>query len=109
MLISFIWDSAELVQLQDPKLWYSIGILYDRYGSTEHAEEAFAGVIKIDPCTYICLLSYCGQAKRNIIDYEKSNEVYFRLGIIYKQQHNYSIALEVSFIKFYPSALMLGV
>ena len=31
-----------------PTLWYGIGILYDRYGSLEHAEEAFASVIKMD-------------------------------------------------------------
>jgi glucose repression mediator protein len=33
----------------EPKLWYGIGILYDRYGSLEHAEEAFASVIQTDP------------------------------------------------------------
>jgi tetratricopeptide (TPR) repeat protein len=44
----------------EPKLWYGIGILYDRYGSLDHAEEAFASVIKMDPSTppglYICAL-----------------------------------------------------
>ena len=64
-------------QLQDPKLWYGIGILYDRYGSLEHAEEAFAGVIKISP------------------EFEKANEIYFRLGIIYKQQQKFSTSLDV--------------
>ncbi|KEI42624.1 uncharacterized protein L969DRAFT_163465 [Mixia osmundae IAM 14324] len=54
----------------EPKLWYGIGILYDRYGSLEHAEEAFASVIKMDP------------------SFDKANEIYFRLGIIYKQQQN---------------------
>lgn len=34
---------------QEPKLWYGIGILYDRYGSFEHAEEAFSSVLKVDP------------------------------------------------------------
>eukprot|EP00158_Paraphelidium_tribonemae_P007968 Partr_v1_DN28415_c1_g1_i2_m41099 putative involved in the repression of many genes in a wide variety of physiological processes. May also be involved in the derepression of at least some target genes. The complex is recruited to target genes by interaction with DNA-bound transcriptional repressors. The complex recruits histone deacetylases to produce a repressive chromatin structure, interacts with hypoacetylated N-terminal tails of histones H3 and H4 that have been programmed for repression by len=34
---------------KEPKLWYGIGILYDRYGSFEHAEEAFTSVIKMDP------------------------------------------------------------
>ncbi|TIB78590.1 TPR-like protein [Wallemia mellicola] len=63
-------------KLQDPKLWYGIGILYDRYGSLEHAEEAFAGVIKIAP------------------DFEKANEIYFRLGIIYKQQQKFSTSLD---------------
>jgi tetratricopeptide (TPR) repeat protein len=34
---------------KEPKLWYGIGILYDRYGSFEHAEEAFSSVLKMDP------------------------------------------------------------
>lgn len=29
-------------------------------------------------------------------DFEKSNEIYFRLGIIYKQQQKYQSSLEVS-------------
>ena len=33
---------------QDSKLWYGIGILYDRYGSLEHAEEAFLSVLRMD-------------------------------------------------------------
>lgn len=33
---------------EDPKLWYGIGILYDRYGSLDHAEEAFASVLQMD-------------------------------------------------------------
>lgn len=33
---------------EDPKLWYGIGILYDRYGSLDHAEEAFSSVLKMD-------------------------------------------------------------
>jgi lipoprotein NlpI len=63
--------------LQEPKLWYGIGILYDRYGSLEHAEEAFSQVMRMQP------------------DFEKSNEIYFRLGIIYKQQQKYQSSLEV--------------
>jgi len=58
-------------------LWYGIGILYDRYGSLEHAEEAFSQVMRMQP------------------DFEKSNEIYFRLGIIYKQQQKYQSSLEV--------------
>jgi hypothetical protein len=30
------------------------------------------------------------------IDFEKANEIYFRLGIIYKHQRKYSSSLEVS-------------
>ncbi|KAI8083296.1 uncharacterized protein B0P05DRAFT_595872 [Gilbertella persicaria] len=61
---------------KDPKLWYGIGILYDRYGSLEHAEEAFSAVMKMDP------------------QFEKSNEIYFRLGIIYKQQRKLDPSLQ---------------
>ncbi|GAA5974976.1 hypothetical protein JCM11641_006786 [Rhodosporidiobolus odoratus] len=60
----------------EPKLWYGIGILYDRYGSLEHAEEAFSSVIRMDP------------------NFEKSNEIFFRLGIIYKQQRKSTQSLE---------------
>lgn len=59
-------------------MWYGIGILYDRYGSLEHAEEAFSQVMRMDP------------------HFEKANEIYFRLGIIYKQQQKYPQSLEVN-------------
>jgi glucose repression mediator protein len=62
---------------QEPRLWYGIGILYDRYGSLEHAEEAFSQVMRMAP------------------DFEKANEIYFRLGIIYKQQNKYEASLDV--------------
>ena len=62
-------------------MWYGIGILYDRYGSLEHAEEAFSQVMRMQP------------------DFEKANEIYFRLGIIYKQQQKYNQSLEVNFIE----------
>ncbi|KAH0140000.1 TPR-like protein, partial [Aureobasidium melanogenum] len=61
---------------KEPKLWYGIGILYDRYGSLEHAEEAFSQVMRMDP------------------RFEKANEIYFRLGIIYKQQQKFQQSLE---------------
>lgn len=62
---------------KEPKLWYGIGILYDRYGSLEHAEEAFSQVMRMEP------------------NFEKANEIYFRLGIIYKQQQKFQQSLEV--------------
>ncbi|PTB43440.1 uncharacterized protein TrAFT101_001996 [Trichoderma asperellum] len=68
-----------LVNLRDPKdpmLWYGIGILYDRYGSYDYAEEAFSQVMTIQP------------------DFEKANEIYFRLGIIYKQQSKFNQSLD---------------
>ncbi|KAI1269622.1 hypothetical protein F5Y18DRAFT_370800 [Xylariaceae sp. FL1019] len=61
---------------KEPKLWYGIGILYDRYGSLDHAEEAFSQVMQMQP------------------DFEKANEIYFRLGIIYKQQGKFGQSLE---------------
>jgi lipoprotein NlpI len=63
-------------------LWYGIGILYDRYGSLEHAEEAFSQVMRMQP------------------DFEKANEIYFRLGIIYKQQQKFQQSLEVNQLLF---------
>eukprot|EP01125_Pyxidicula_operculata_P011157 TRINITY_DN3646_c0_g2_i10.p1 TRINITY_DN3646_c0_g2~~TRINITY_DN3646_c0_g2_i10.p1 ORF type:complete len:703 (+),score=151.99 TRINITY_DN3646_c0_g2_i10:3518-5626(+) len=60
---------------KDPNLWYGIGILYDKYNSYEHSEEAFNAVLKMDP------------------NFEKKNEIYFRLGITYKQQHKFDKAL----------------
>lgn len=57
-------------------MWYGIGILYDRYGSYEHAEEAFWAVIRMDS------------------NFEKANEIYFRLGVIYKQQQRYDKSLQ---------------
>ncbi|KAL4754590.1 hypothetical protein BDW72DRAFT_165704 [Aspergillus terricola var. indicus] len=61
---------------KEPKLWYGIGILYDRYGSLDHAEEAFSQVMRMAP------------------DFEKANEIYFRLGIIYKQQQKFNQSLD---------------
>ncbi|KAJ6573924.1 TPR-like protein [Mycena vulgaris] len=62
---------------EDPKLWYGIGILYDRYGSLDHAEEAFSSVLRMD----------------KDLDFDKANEILFRLGIIYKQQGKYEDSL----------------
>lgn len=66
---------------KEPKLWYGIGILYDRYGSLDHAEEAFSQVMRMEP------------------KFEKANEIYFRLGIIYKQQQKYDQSLDVSLLQ----------
>jgi glucose repression mediator protein len=69
-----------LQDLSQPRLWYGIGILYDRYGSLEHAEEAFSQVMRMAP------------------EFEKANEIYFRLGIIYKQQQKFPQSLDVSIV-----------
>jgi tetratricopeptide (TPR) repeat protein len=76
-LSAILVDSSLTPVPQEPKLWYGIGILYDRYGSLDHAEEAFSQVMQMEP------------------GFEKANEIYFRLGIIYKQQQKYGQSLEV--------------
>lgn len=79
---------------EDPKLWYGIGILYDRYGSLDHAEEAFASVLKMDkgwsllPFSLALLCTHFAE-----LDFDKANEILFRLGIIYKQQGKYDESL----------------
>jgi lipoprotein NlpI len=71
-------------------LWYGIGILYDRYGSYDYAEEAFSQVMNIQP------------------DFEKANEIYFRLGIIYKQQNKWSQSLDVSSLFLCPHLMRVA-
>ncbi|KAJ1963156.1 glucose repression mediator protein [Dispira parvispora] len=61
---------------KEPKLWYGIGILYDRYENYEYAEEAFSAVLNMDP------------------KFEKANEIQFRLGMICKSLQKYSVALQ---------------
>ena len=81
---------ARLMLVQEPKLWYGIGILYDRYGSLEHAEEAFSQVMRMQP------------------DFEKANEIYFRLGIIYKQQQKFQQSLEVRVVKLHACVSLIS-
>eukprot|EP01096_Ripella_sp_DP13-Kostka_P009152 TRINITY_DN346_c0_g1_i6.p1 TRINITY_DN346_c0_g1~~TRINITY_DN346_c0_g1_i6.p1 ORF type:complete len:216 (+),score=97.10 TRINITY_DN346_c0_g1_i6:238-885(+) len=59
----------------DSHLWYGIGILYDRCGSYDIAEDAFTSALKYRP------------------RFEKANEIYFRLGYIYKQLGKYEQSL----------------
>jgi tetratricopeptide (TPR) repeat protein len=55
-------------------------MLYERYGTEEHAEEAYLAVLKMDP------------------KFEKIHEIYFRLSQIYKHRQKYDHAIEC--IKF---------
>lgn len=91
---SLLPSSCQPSTKEDPKLWYGIGILYDRYGSLDHAEEAFASVLKMDK-------GWPSSTSRSIfvdihsaeLDFDKANEILFRLGIIYKQQGKYEESL----------------
>ena len=67
---------SHLPNPRDPNLWYGIGLLYDRYGSLDHALEAFLAVLSIAP------------------DFERADEVCFCIGIIYKEQQNFDEALK---------------
>ncbi|PXF42301.1 General transcriptional corepressor trfA [Gracilariopsis chorda] len=67
---------ANLPNPRDPNLWYGIGLLYDRYGSLEHALEAFLAVLSLTP------------------DFERADEVCFCIGIIYKEQQRFDDALQ---------------
>jgi glucose repression mediator protein len=79
-------------------LWYGIGILYDRYGSLEHAEEAFSSVLRMEPGQYSICIDWSSEDLSDFcnapLEFEKANEIYFRLGIIYKQQHKYPASLD---------------
>lgn len=78
-------------------MWYGIGILYDRYGSLDHAEEAFSSVIRKDPSKRLGMLrNHFDQPTELSLwtDFEKATEIYFRLGIIYKQQRKSEQSLE---------------
>jgi glucose repression mediator protein len=88
-------ELPKLTGRQDPKLWYGIGILYDRYGSLEHAEEAFSSVLRMEPSK--SQLTHL-DVRLPLSDFDKANEVYFRLGIIYKTQQKFKASLEVSTI-----------
>jgi glucose repression mediator protein len=87
------WNRELVLIWQEPKLWYGIGILYDRYGSFEHAEEAFSSVLKMDPSESRLFIQLSVLA--HTAEFDKANEIYFRLGIIYKHQRKYSASLEV--------------
>lgn len=65
-----------LTTVKDPNLWYGIGILYDRYGSLDLALAALSEAIKLAP------------------DFDRANEVYFCVGIIYKEKQDYPHAIE---------------
>ena len=47
LIYIYIYLSSSMPSQEDPKLWYGIGILYDRYGSLDHAEEAFSSVLRM--------------------------------------------------------------
>lgn len=61
---------------KDPNVWFGIGLLYDRYGSEEHAEEAFLSALSMDGAN------------------EHASMIYYRLGCIYCKRKKYDASLE---------------
>ncbi|PXF46959.1 General transcriptional corepressor ssn6 [Gracilariopsis chorda] len=60
----------------EPNLWFGIGVLYDRLGMLDNALEAFHSVLTVTP------------------NYQRADEVYYAIGLIYKEQHKYERAHE---------------
>ena len=56
-----------LPHTRDPQLWYGIALLYNKFDTYEYAEPAYQAVLRIDP------------------NFEQKNEVFFKLGQIYKK------------------------
>eukprot|EP01097_Dermamoeba_algensis_P007982 TRINITY_DN5164_c0_g1_i1.p1 TRINITY_DN5164_c0_g1~~TRINITY_DN5164_c0_g1_i1.p1 ORF type:complete len:573 (-),score=95.02 TRINITY_DN5164_c0_g1_i1:94-1812(-) len=61
---------------KEPFLWFSIGLLYDTYGSRSYAEEIFSAILKSHP------------------EFEKRQELLVRCAMINKHQQKYEKALE---------------
>lgn len=75
----------------DPALWHGIGILYDRLGLLDDAIACFVAVLGLAP------------------SFEKSDEIYYALGVIYKEKGEYIAALtylsKVTSLNSSPTAL----
>lgn len=61
---------------QEARIWFGLGVLYDRTGQWENAEEALSKVLKFDP------------------KFDKANEVYFRLGLLHRMTGKYEQSLQ---------------
>lgn len=61
---------------KDPYLWYGLGILYERHGSDNQAEEFFISALRCDP------------------SFEKSSEIFYRLGIIFKNKKEFDKSID---------------
>ncbi|KAJ7293912.1 TPR-like protein [Mycena rebaudengoi] len=81
---------------EDPKLWYGIGILYDRYGSLDHAEEAFSSVLRMDKdfdkANEILTTDSLGcfdRILRNPPSPLAHADIWFQIGHVYEQQKDH--------------------
>lgn len=61
---------------RDASVWHGIGLLYDRFGSYEQAEEAYLNALSMDPTQ------------------ELLHVIYYRLGMLYTKKKKYEVALE---------------
>lgn len=61
---------------KDPNLWYGLGLLYERHGSDEQAEEFFINAVRCDA------------------HYERVGEIFFRLGLLLRAKGKYDKSAE---------------
>jgi glucose repression mediator protein len=102
---------------QDPYLWYGLGILYERYNSYDQADEYFNSGKQLRTHSYTTRPPRCRvhlplqelqarvaspdgvlflrAALRHSQDFEKKDDIQYRLGIIHKQQKKYDASLQV--------------
>jgi general transcriptional corepressor CYC8 len=71
---------------KDPSIWFAIGLLYDRYGADELAREAFLITLRFE---------HELKKTNSNVPSDRERELYYRLGLIYKNMKNWSLAHEV--------------
>ncbi|KAG9098698.1 glucose repression mediator protein [Ceratobasidium sp. UAMH 11750] len=86
---------------KDSKLWHGIGILYDHYGSLEHAEEAFSSVLHMDKDfdkVDETFFRFCQPGNRHHVDHKESRvgdaQSWYLLGRAYMAGQKYQKAYE---------------
>lgn len=67
----------------DPMIWYGIGILYDRYGSDEHALEAYGLAVK--------LLS---NRMSTTSSYKLVRDIYYRMAVLFRCRQKWDSAIK---------------
>ena len=70
----------------DPMIWYGIGILYDRYGSDEHALEAYGLAVKL-------LVKRLG-AKPSVTTPKLLRDIHYRMGVLFRCRGRFDAAVK---------------
>jgi tetratricopeptide (TPR) repeat protein len=72
----FYQNALFLKAVDDPELWFGIGLMYFRSNNFLYAEPSFLKVLSLAP------------------DFPKKDSVNFKLGLIYKRLGNYTLAIQ---------------